>query len=167
MERKTVETCSLVRYVHISGCFGEKRTFGFYVPKIKNTIQTITNKKCKKKPLWWYGGASVPTAWVIYIYEKVPLMQRLMAEMGISGTALSWIASYLADRSYQVAWRWSVSTPRPLLTGVPRGSVLGPLLFPLYTKSLGSVITLHGFFYHCCADDTPLFLSFPSLCHTG
>ena len=81
--------------------------------------------------------------------------------MGISGTALSWIASYLIDRSYQVAWRGSVSASHPLLTGVPQGSVLGPLLFSLYTKSLGSVIKSHGFSSHCYADDTQLFLSYP------
>ena len=37
-------------------------------------------QKCKNQPLWWYGGASVPTAWVICIYVKVPLMRRLMLE---------------------------------------------------------------------------------------
>ena len=39
-----------------------------------------TNEKCKNQPLWWYGGASVPTAWVICIYLKVPLMWRLILE---------------------------------------------------------------------------------------
>ena len=43
--------------------------------KMNNTIQTFSNKKCKNHPLWWYGDASVPMAWVICIYVKVPLMQ--------------------------------------------------------------------------------------------
>ena len=93
-------------------------------------------------------------------FHNHQLLTSTLAELGISGTALSWIVSYIADRSYQVAWRGSVSAPHPLLTGVPQGSVLGPLLFSLYTKSLGSVVKSHGFSYHCYAD-TQLFLSFP------
>ena len=42
-----------------------KMDVGFFVLKMKK---------------WWYGGASVPTAWVICIYVKVPLMRRLMLE---------------------------------------------------------------------------------------
>ena len=53
---------------------------GFYVPKMKKTIQIVTNEKCKTSLWGWYGGASVPMAWVICIYVKVPLMRRLMLE---------------------------------------------------------------------------------------
>uniref|UniRef100_A0AAQ4NTG4 Reverse transcriptase domain-containing protein n=1 Tax=Gasterosteus aculeatus aculeatus TaxID=481459 RepID=A0AAQ4NTG4_GASAC len=84
-----------------------------------------------------------------------------LKELGVSGSALSLLSSYLDGRTYRVTWRGSVSEPCPPTTGVPQGSVLGPLLFSLYTNSLCAVIRSHGFSYHSDADDTQLILSFP------
>ena len=54
----------------------------------------------------------------------------------------------------------SISDPLPLRYGVPQGSVLGPILFSLYTRLLSQLLTDLGLSFHMYADDTQVYCSF-------
>ena len=70
------------------------------------------------------------------------------------GTAWEWFSSYLSDRCQAVKIGSILSEFKELLFGVPQGSVLGPLLFSLYTTPLTKIISKYpGIKFHFYADD--------------
>ena len=75
----------------------------------------------------------------------------------MSGTVLTWFESYLTNRFYCVKVRNETSQNLPLKYGVPQGSVLGSVLFTMYTKPLSALIRKHSISYHLYADDTQLY----------
>ena len=64
------------------------------------------------------------------------LANRLAEWYGVSGVALAWFKSYLCGRQQNITINKSFSDSSLLEHGVPQGSVLGPLLFSLYTAPL-------------------------------
>jgi len=87
------------------------------------------------------------------------LTQWLHTEFGVSGTALSWIQSYLQVRTQFVKLGQHRSSVTNLEVGVPQGLVLGPLLFAMYCSPVDDVIASHGVRCHQYADDTQLHLA--------
>ena len=81
------------------------------------------------------------------------LITRLESLYGISGTALSWFLSYLTARTQAVTIGDYQSQTSPLSCGVPQGSVLGPVLFILYTKPISDLIRSHSVESQLYADD--------------
>ena len=85
------------------------------------------------------------------------LLKRLELSFGIKGSALAWFESYLVNRKQSVQINQSFSDSSLLIYGIPQGSVLGPILFSLYTTPLSNIFCKYDMKYHLYADDSQLY----------
>ena len=86
-------------------------------------------------------------------------LNGLQSSFGIHGNALSWFHSYLSNRTQFVQigkCRYSIS---PCPTGMPQGSVLGPLLFSLYISPIVHIVSSFGLLQQQYADDTQIYVA--------
>ncbi len=81
----------------------------------------------------------------------------LQDKYAVTGAALEWFRSYLTGRLFCVKVGGFRSDPHTLNCGVPQGSVLGPIIFNMYTTPLVQIIHRHGLSYHKYADDMGLY----------
>ena len=85
------------------------------------------------------------------------LLERLSTSFGLSGQAYAWFDSYISGRSQSVRLG-GTSSPRALVRfGIPQGSVLGPILYVLYTADVARIVESFGLKVHLYADDTQIY----------
>jgi hypothetical protein len=122
--------------------------------KVKDDIlQEIDNNKCVLLVL-----LDLSAAFDTVDHEK--LIKILAEKIGLAGAALKWFRDYLLNRIQSVIIDGVESNIWNILFGVPQGSVLGPILFIIYTSPLGDIFRHHGVSYHLYADDTQIYISF-------
>jgi len=85
------------------------------------------------------------------------LCRRLELFFGLCGPALAWFQSYLSGRSQYVRCEILRSSSVQLVCGVTQGSVVGPILFIMYTADLIALIKGHRFCPHLYTDDTQVY----------
>ena len=87
------------------------------------------------------------------------LVHRLHTDLGFTDAVLKWFLSYLTDRAHYVSLSNHCSAFTPVHSCVPHGSVIGPMLFTMYTKPLSAIIDSHSIIHNLFADDLQLQMS--------
>ena len=82
------------------------------------------------------------------------ILLKKLEHYGVRGLANQWFSSYLSNRQQYVSINGVKSKTKPILHGVPQGSVLGPLLFLVYINDLNTCIHISTTRHF--ADDTNL-----------
>lgn len=85
------------------------------------------------------------------------ILLKKLKDMGLGPNVISWMKSYLKERKQQVKFKHIISDQETVTSGVPQGSILGPVLFIMFTNSLSEHLNKH--FITSYADDSQILIS--------
>ena len=85
------------------------------------------------------------------------LIARLDKTFAVRQTPLQWFRTYLSGKSQTILSSSSCSSKQLIQSGVPQGSVPGPILFSLYVSDIAGIVAAHGLSSHQYADDIQIY----------
>ena len=132
-----------------------KKQYGFISGRSTTTQLLFYLDECTRITA---GGGVVDSIYLDFskAFDTVP-HKRLLGKLeayGIKGELHEWIKAFLSNRSQEVVVNGSKSAPAPVISGIPQGTVLGPVLFVIYINDLLDNITSGGLMF---ADDTKIY----------
>ena len=112
--------------------------------------ETLENEGCVDTVYLDFAKAfdAVPHEWLLH----------KLTGLGVHGKILTWIRSFLSGRTQRVIVDGEESEWKDVVSGIPQGSVLGPILFVCFVNDLPSVVTSRVLLF---ADDTKIFTEVP------
>ena len=154
--RKLCQCASLIIYMRMA-------SKSVYSQHIRNT--TVVKRPWFVYRMIFLAPLMTIAVFSFYYLTCLPLLipwtiQFYYSRFGIRGSALAWFHSYFKSRTQFVSNKGTSSSLHELICGVPQGSVLGPLLYVLYTSQVGDIIRKHGLSFYLYADDQQLYTSF-------
>ena len=156
---KTMESIirdHIIKHMKDNNLFSQKQ-FGF-IDGRSTTLQLLHVLHIWSDILDQGGSLDAVYCDFMKAFDKVPhkRLAHKVEKYGITGNIIGWIKSFLSERTQRVIIKSAESNPAPVTSGIPQGSVLGPILFVLYINDMPEVIDKDSFLY-LFADDTKVF----------
>ena len=118
----------------------------------------LTNLLCFFEEItkWVDDGSPVDVVYLDFqkAFDKVPHQRLILKLKGIGNDVINWIEKWLTHRRQRVIVDGEISNWKSVLSEVPQGSVLGPILFLIYINDLEDDISSKVLKF---ADDTKVF----------